>query len=469
MTSSPGRTRFRELARELRKSRTGMIGLALVLFFIGLSVYVPIAVTPAELSKWNNLEAWLDNPAAAAPEWSGFLTGRNLPKTELIEDFSVKQFESEGTIIREYQLNYDFIYDDFPTSLILTVTPKFQAQSPLLQITWEKPNGDQINLQARVLQTSNRQERFFLSTDSQVKGQVASYVTLKVGTEISSNDVEVESALLAEPSPGMNHAITATPLKGEYFLKARMISFDEADSIESLRLSIGGKTFGLFGTDSNRRDLATGILWGAPIALAIGISVSVIGTLIGLILGVFSGYFGGTWKDEGIQRFTDFMIALPTLPMLVLIAIVFRIDIILLVIWLTVFGWMGVTKVTRTIALQIREESYVEAARSLGQRDFSIVFKHIAPQILPYTFAVIALGVPGVIFTEAALSFLGLGDPTIVTWGKILRDAHLAGATVNGFWWWVTIPGALIVLLALGFGLLGNALDRILQPQLKVR
>jgi peptide/nickel transport system permease protein len=202
--------------------------------------------------------------------------------------------------------------------------------------------------------------------------------------------------------------------------------------------------------------------------LGIGLSVSVFGTIIGLIAGVVSGFYGGTWKDESIQRITDFMLLLPALPILILVSLVFRIDLWQLVLWLTLFGWMGVAKISRAMALQIREEQYVEAARSIGAIDRWIILRHVAPQILTYAFAVIALSVPSVIFTEAVLSFLGLGDPGLVTWGRILYDAQLNGAAVSGYWWWVLTPGFFITLTALGFGLLGNALDKTLQPKMRL-
>ncbi|MEM1951012.1 MAG: ABC transporter permease, partial [Candidatus Nitrosocaldus sp.] len=130
-------------------------------------------------------------------------------------------------------------------------------------------------------------------------------------------------------------------------------------------------------------------------------------------------------------------------------------------------GWVGIAKVSRSIALQIKSLAYVEAAELMGQSSIKIIFRHIFPQLLPYTFASIAISVPGAIITEAGLSFLGLGDPTMPTWGQILHDANLYGAAARGLWWWIVPPGLMIALTGLAFVLIGNALDAIVNPRLK--
>jgi peptide/nickel transport system permease protein len=122
-------------------------------------------------------------------------------------------------------------------------------------------------------------------------------------------------------------------------------------------------------------------------------------------------------------------------------------------------------KVSRSLALQLKNMEYVEAAKLMGQSDTRIIFKHVIPQLLPLTFASIAIAVPGAILGEAALSFLGLGDPSIPTWGQILHDANSAGAAARGLWWWIIPPGMMIAVTGLAFVLIGNALDSILNPR----
>jgi peptide/nickel transport system permease protein len=129
--------------------------------------------------------------------------------------------------------------------------------------------------------------------------------------------------------------------------------------------------------------------------------------------------------------------------------------------FLVIFGWVGMAKISRSFALQIKSLQYIEAARLMGQSDTKIIFKHIIPQLLPLTFASIAIAVPSAILGEAALSFLGLGDPSIPTWGQILHDAQSAGAMSRGLWWWIVPPGLMIAITGLAFVLIGNALDKV--------
>ena len=124
----------------------------------------------------------------------------------------------------------------------------------------------------------------------------------------------------------------------------------------------------------------------------------------------------------------------------------------------------GTAKVIRSIALQMRNFQYVEAAKLMGQSDLKVIFKHIIPQLLPLTFASVAISVPGAILAEAGLSFLGLGDPSLPTWGQILRDANTADAAARGLWWWIIPPGLMIALTGLAFFLIGNTLDSIANP-----
>jgi peptide/nickel transport system permease protein len=161
------------------------------------------------------------------------------------------------------------------------------------------------------------------------------------------------------------------------------------------------------------------------------------------------------------MRINDVFYSLPTLPLLVILSVTVGRSIFLITGFLVIFGWVGMAKISRSLALQIKSLQYIEAAKLMGQSDTKIVFKHIIPQLLPLTFASIAIAVPGAILGEAALSFLGLGDPSIPTWGQLLHDAHSAGAMSRGLWWWIVPPGMMIAITGLAFVLIGNALDNI--------
>jgi peptide/nickel transport system permease protein len=240
---------------------------------------------------------------------------------------------------------------------------------------------------------------------------------------------------------------------------------DYAKIIDS-KLILGGKAFGIMGTDELRRDLIVGLLWGTPLALLIGISVAVGSVVVGLIYGVYSG-FKGRKTDETMMRFNDIIYALPALPFLIILAVTISNSIFMMIGFLMIFSWVGIAKVSRSMSLQIKTKQYVEASKIMGQKDSKIIFKHIIPQLLPYAFASIAISVPAAITTEAGLSFLGLGDPTFPTWGQILHDANVFGAAARGLWWWIVPPGVMIAITGLAFVFIGNALDAIVNPKLK--
>jgi len=171
--------------------------------------------------------------------------------------------------------------------------------------------------------------------------------------------------------------------------------------------------------------------------------------------------------DEAMMRFNDIIYALPALPFLIILAVTLSNSIFLIIGFLMIFGWVGIAKVSRSMALQIKTRGYVEASKMMGQKNSLIIIRHIIPQLLPYALASIAISVPAAITTEAGLSFLGLGDPSFPTWGQILRDASVYGAASRGLWWWIVPPGIMIAITGLAFVFIGNALDSIVNPKLK--
>jgi peptide/nickel transport system permease protein len=210
-------------------------------------------------------------------------------------------------------------------------------------------------------------------------------------------------------------------------------------------------------------------VWGAPIALSFGLIAALATSFLQTFIGSLSAWYGGL-VDEVIQRITDVYMILPFLPILITISIVYRIDIwtlLLVVVGLSVFG--GSTKTARSMTLQIMTEQYIEAAISYGASRKRILFLYILPRLLPYTLANIVLSVPSYVFLEAALSVLGLGDPMMPTWGKIISDAYSGGAVEHGLWWWILLPSALIILTAISFAFIGLALDKVVNPRLRER
>ena len=176
----------------------------------------------------------------------------------------------------------------------------------------------------------------------------------------------------------------------------------------------------------------------------------------GLVFGVYAGYKGGR-TDESMMRFNDIIYALPVLPFLIILSVTTSSSIFLMIGFLTMFGWVGIAKVSRSMALQIKTRQFVVAAKTMGQKDIKIIFKHIIPQIMPYALASIAISVPAAITTEAGLSFLGLGaQPPIPSWGEMI-NAH-RGYILMDKAYLAFIPGFAIMMLVLSFILVGNGL-----------
>ncbi len=261
-----------------------------------------------------------------------------------------------------------------------------------------------------------------------------------------------------------------TPLNGEYTIQVNFISDDvEFDFGEdSGRLIIMGSMYGSMGTDNRGRDIGLGWVWGARYALLLGAIIAGSTIAIGTLFGMTSAYLGG-WKDEFMQRINEIVIGIPILPILIIMMFIWRQSFWIMVGLMTILYWRGIAKTIRARGLQIRQETYVEAASSLGAGSGRIITTHMVPQILPYSMAEGALLVPAVVIMEASLSVLGLGDPQLVTWGKLLSQAQGGGATVRGLWWWVLLPGIGITLLGFGFIAVGMAIERVVNPKMKQR
>lgn len=241
---------------------------------------------------------------------------------------------------------------------------------------------------------------------------------------------------------------------------------DPRDEVGEVKAVLGGAVFGAMGTDSQGRDLAQGLMFGFPVALGIGIVTAFFVTLIGTFMGILSGFLGGT-TDTVIQRVVDILTNIPLLPILIFLIFILGQKLWLVVAILVAFGWPGLTIITRTMVLQIRSGQLVEATRALGASSTRIMFRHILLQIAPFVLAQMIFLTPSAILAEAGLSFLGLGDPSIPTWGQILESGFRTGAVYLGSWWWVLPPGVLIVVTAMAFVFLTLGLEPVVNPRLR--
>jgi peptide/nickel transport system permease protein len=381
-----------------------------------------------------------------------------MPEHMIIQNPQVVEQNVGAIFLTTNIFGVDYNYDKFPSDFIYEYTAKYSG-SPLLQIFVVRPDGKELELISTSLpqsKTVTSYHGFLFSTDdSMIKFLRKSKDSFLFPTDL----------LLAQDIV-FSKTDENKVLRGHYSFKVNLYSVNSKPSLEPSKFILGGKVYGLMGTDELRRNLTVGLLWGTPLALFIGITVAIGSVVIGLVYGVFAGYKGKK-TDESLMRFNDIIYAMPALPLLIILAVTIGNSIFLIVGFLVLFGWVGIAKVSRSMALQIKTLQYVEAAKMMGQKESKIIFKHIIPQLLPYAFASIAISVPAAITTEAGLSFLGLGDPTFPTWGQILHDANTYGAAARGLWWWILPPGIMIAVTGLAFVFIGQAMDVIVNPRLK--
>jgi peptide/nickel transport system permease protein len=222
----------------------------------------------------------------------------------------------------------------------------------------------------------------------------------------------------------------------------------------------------LLGQDEVGHDVLSSVIYGSRISLLVGFSASLITVLLGCTIGLISGYVGGR-VDVALMRITDGVLVIPTLPlMLVIIAVAGRgLGYIILVIGL--LTWPYTARVVRAQVLSVKERQFVMRARSIGVSHLGIVLIHILPQVLPVIFASATLDISYAIISEASLSFLGLGDPSLVSWGSMLNRAFLRGAVSIGAWWYLIPPGLLLAWVTMSLSLVSNAIQEIVNPRLR--
>ncbi len=220
------------------------------------------------------------------------------------------------------------------------------------------------------------------------------------------------------------------------------------------------------GTDENGRSVLTLLIWGSRISLLVGFLATFISMVIGTLVGLMSGFFEG-WPAAVLFRLTEWFLVLPFLPLAIVLASVLGRSLLNIAIVIGVTSWPGTALLIRSQTLSIKERPYLERARVLGAGRGQLMRRHVLPNVMPMVFANTTLTVAIAILAETTLSFLGLGDPTRVSWGSMLENAFAVGAMTTGAWWYIVPPGVCVVLVVLSFTLVGQALEEILNPRLR--
>jgi len=440
--------------QEILRYPTAVAGLVSVLLLVIVAVYALIAIPYSKaIELWKGGEAaWYTNPKFAPPAWINYFRSKKLPVSFHVnsadggmEKVVTPGSTDTGTVVISYP--FDFQADDYPQELMIYFSSKYTEKLPFASVSLFTPDGREIRIADTAI---NAQTNLRFSQQDRLVNRYG-----------AGQQQFVMRGLFSDPK-----ITTPTILKGKYKLVITGTTFEAGSTIDA-DFVFHGLVSGLAGTDMYRRDLMVALLWGTPIALSFGLLASLGISITTLIIAAVGAWYGG-WVDELIQRITEVNMVLPFLPILIMIGTFFNRSIWTILgatILLSIFG--GGIKANRAIFLQLRESPYIEAARAYGASNTRIIFQYLIPRMIPLLIPGLVSGVAGFVFLEATLAVLGLGDPTLPTWGKIIDDAWENGALYKGYYYWILEPAALLMFTGLGFALLGFALDRIFNPRLR--
>ena len=221
------------------------------------------------------------------------------------------------------------------------------------------------------------------------------------------------------------------------------------------------------GLDDGGIDMVTLLMWGARISLVVGFAATFVSMVIGGTVGLAAGYFGGK-TDTVLMRITDYFLVIPDVPLMIIVAAIWGPSLFHIVIVIGILLWTSTARVIRAQVKSVRERVYVKRARSLGASHTRVVFRHVLPQVAPLLIANTVLTIAVAIFDETALAFLGLGDPSRISLGKMIENAFQRAAISTGAWWAIVPPGALVAIIILSCSLIGGAIEDALNPRLRV-
>lgn len=443
--------RFRKSLKELGRYPSAIFGLIIVFALVALAVYALVTIPYNEAIRlWRGgEEVWYQNPRLVPPAWFNYFTKEKLP-----ESFAIKVGEDglqkvvtpgeQDTTSIEFTYEFTFDYDTFPQEMFLYFNNTYDEKQPFVSVYIITPDEREIRIADFGV---SQKQTFRFSQDEKLKRRLKGLEPM------------VGLFVLPETEPQQI-------VKGTYKLLIQGLTFEQGSDID-VEFVLHGSTYGLAGTDHNRRDLMIPLLWGAPIAIAFGLLAAVGTSVLSMMIAAIGAWFGG-WLDELIQRITEINLVLPFLAILIMVGTFYSRSIwVILGVTILLSIFTGAIKSYRAIFLQVKESTYIEAAKAYGANNFRIVFRYLIPRMIPLLIPTLVSSIPAYVFLEASLAVLGLGDPVLPTWGKIINDAETFGAIYKGYYYWILEPAVLLMITGLGFAMLGFALDRIFNPRLR--
>ena len=441
--------------KELKRYPSTMVGLIVIGCLIVIALVTMIVIPYREVvAQWRGSEGdmyrtnWYKNPQYAAPAWINLFRRDNLPKTILLnsqKDDVNERREPFGKNMEVIKMTFpiDYPYRSLPQDVVLFITTTLAKKPPLFTFTWRTPDGREIDLGSQSIKSNTT---YYLSRDKRLMQKLKTESVLESLFTKNENGVTV-------------------PVAGKYQLEVAAYIFDPATELTA-ELIVYGKVAGLAGTDNLRRSLTLGLLWGLPVALTFGILGAICTTLLAMFIAATGVWFGG-WVDDLIQRLTDLNMIIPVFPIAILVYYLYSKSIWVVLGVLVFFSIFSSTvKNYRSVFLQIKKAPYIEAAQISGASSWRIIRKYLTPAIMPVVVPQMVIMIPVFVFYEATLAYLGVIDPYLPTWGKIIYDA-LSSGTLERYPYWFMEPVALLMITSLAFALLGFGLETVLNPRLR--
>ena len=223
----------------------------------------------------------------------------------------------------------------------------------------------------------------------------------------------------------------------------------------------------LLGTDNGGYDVLSNLIYGAQTSLLVGFVAAVLSMVIGGAIGVVAGYFGGR-TDGFLMRVTDYFLVIPDIPLMIIAAALFGRSLKNIIIIIALIYWTSTARLIRAQVKSIRERTYVRRAEMVGASHWRILGTHVIPQVGPLLVANTVLMIANAIFAETYVSFLGLGNPTTISWGKMIQDSLDGGAIFYHAWWAILPPGIAVTVVVLAATIVGQGIEDVLNPRLRV-
>lgn len=443
-----GYSSARQTLNQILGYPSALIGFAGILVLIGVSIYTVIAIPYDQMARRWVSDDWWRNPEAAMPTWTNYFRLEKLPETiqmSTLNGTASKTRQPAGQNMDETVISmpFEYNYDDFPQELLIILYSTYDQKKPHVSMSLFTPDGREINMGTFSITS---ELRYYASQDATLKRRLDGIIPRR-GLFVNP-DLDPE-----------------TIVKGRYELRISVFTF-EPDSDVDAEMNLIGQVYGLAGTDHRRRDLSLALLWGAPIALGLGLIASFTTTFVSMLVAAVGVWFGG-WVDQLVQFVTEVNVILPILPVAIMAYYLYGKNVWIVLGTIIIFSILGTsTKNYRAAFLQVKALPFIEAARAYGASSWRIVLRYLVPRILPATVPQLVALVPGFVFLEATLAILKVSDPYIPTWGSMIYDALVNGA-FRGKYYWILQPVVLLMFTGMAFALVGFALDRIFNPRLR--